>query len=271
MQRALVSTGLLAGGLAIFVLGSPYYSVWATNGNQIYALALTAVLLGMSLALRRHPGLSRYARAVYALFVASAALLFLNTGLLNVRVVAPTPLQDIALDKLSQFLHVVPVILVLTWAAGDGWSSLLLRPGRVKAGLLFGGVSFVVWAALAYAVQAGAEGFPRLDARAAGYLLVFVACNALMEELWFRGIFLRRYEAAVGRAAAIAVTSAVFGASHVNATYAFPGGGAVLGGVVCLLGAVSAYSMFKTESALGAVLFHAGYDLMIIVPVLNAA
>ena len=37
-----------------------------------------------------------------------------------------------------------------------------------------------------------------------------------------------------------------------------------------VLGVVGAYSMYKTDSLIGAVLFHAGYDLTIIVPVLNS-
>ena len=91
-----------------------------------------------------------------------------------------------------------------------------------------------------------------------------------MEELWFRAIFLKRYEKVVGRLAAILVTSAVFGVSHVNATYEFPGGSVVFGVVVFVLGVVGAYSMYKTDSLIGPILFHAGYDLTIIVPVLNS-
>jgi membrane protease YdiL (CAAX protease family) len=64
--------------------------------------------------------------------------------------------------------------------------------------------------------------------------------------------------------------SAVFGISHVNATYEFPGGGIVFGIVVFILGVVGAYSMYKTDSLIAPILFHAGYDLTIIVPVLNS-
>jgi membrane protease YdiL (CAAX protease family) len=91
-----------------------------------------------------------------------------------------------------------------------------------------------------------------------------------MEELWFRAIFLKRYEKVIGRFAAILVTAVPFGASHVSATYEFPGGGVVFGVVVFILGVVGAYAMLKDDSLLGPVLFHAGYDLMIIVPVLNS-
>ena len=119
MIRIVVSLCLLLAGLAIFVLGSPYYSVFPTNRNQVYVLVLAVFFLGLSVAMKRIPSLSRYWRVAYALFMASAALLFLGTGLLNLRSVAADPLQELARDKVSQFLHVVPVLVALTLVTGD--------------------------------------------------------------------------------------------------------------------------------------------------------
>jgi membrane protease YdiL (CAAX protease family) len=271
MRRIVVSLCLLLAGLAIFVLGSPYYSVFPTNGNQVYVLALTIFFLGLSVALKRISSLSRYWRAAYALFMASAALFFLGTGLLNLRSVAADPLQELARDKVSQFLHVVPVLVALTLLARDDFGSIFIARGNLKAGLLFGGAAFLVWGILAFLIQSGAGGIPGMRAGTIFYLLVWVFANSIMEELWFRAIFLKRYQALVGRSAAILVTSAVFGVSHVNATYEFPGGGVVLGLVVFVLGVVGAYSMYKTDSLVSPVLFHAGYDLTIIMPVLNSS
>ncbi|MFN2185775.1 MAG: lysostaphin resistance A-like protein [Anaerolineae bacterium] len=270
MKKLIVAIGLLLCGLAVFVLGSPYYDLFPTNDNQQYYVALTAVFLVAFLALRKSRALSRYAPPVYALFIASAALLFLSTGILSIHPAPADDLQELALDKLSQFLHVVPVILALTLLVGDDLKSIFIARGNLRAGLIFGGVSFLLWAVAAYLVQMGASGFPPLNARAVGLILLFVFANSIMEELWFRAIFLRRYEKVIGRLAAILVTAVPFGASHVNATYEFPGGGVVFGLIVFILGVVGAYAMLKDDSLLGPVLFHAGYDLMIIVPVLNS-
>jgi membrane protease YdiL (CAAX protease family) len=73
-----------------------------------------------------------------------------------------------------------------------------------------------------------------------------------------------------GAAVAIIVTALVFGASHVNATYDFPGGGVIFGLVVFGLGLVGAYSMFKEDGLIGPVLFHAGYDLLVMRSVLSS-
>ena len=271
MRKLVVSICLLLGGLAVFVLGSPYYSVFPTNGNQIYYVALTVFFFVVSVALKKSRSLARYGHSAYGLFIASAALLFFSTGFLELRTGELSPLQDLALDKVSQFLHVVPVIIALTLVAKDDLKSVFIARGNLKAGLIFGGVSFLTWAVLGFGMQAGASGFPQLNASAILLLLVFVFANAIMEELWFRAIFLRRYETVIGRLAAIVVTSVVFGASHVSAAYEPPGGGVVFGIVVFVLGVVGAYSMYKTDSLIGPVLFHAGYDLMIMVPILNSA
>jgi membrane protease YdiL (CAAX protease family) len=270
MRKLVVSLCLLLAGLSIFVLGSPYYSAFPTNGNLVYYVALTVFYLVLAVVLKRSRSLSRYGPAAYGLFIASAALLFLGTGLLNIRAATPDPLLAMARDKVNDFVHVVPVIIALTLVAKDDLKSVFIATGNLKAGLIFGSASFLVWAVFAFLLQAGASGMPQLSAGAILFILIFVLCNGIMEELWFRAIFLKRYQPLIGRTAAILVTSAVFGASHVNATYEFPGGGIVFGVVVFVLGVVGAYSMYRTDSLIGAVLFHAGYDLMIIVPILNS-
>ncbi len=270
MKKLLLAVWLLFGGLAVFVLGSPYYRVFPTNRNQIYSWILTIFLLLIAILLKKLPKLSDYWSSAYALFIASAAILFLNTGLLNIRYDGPNALLDIALDKVSQFLHIVPVILILTFLAKENLKSLFIARGDLKQGLTFGIISFIIFAVIGFIMQASA--FDRSQWRISNifYLLVFVFANATMEELWFRGIFLNKYTARIGRLAAILITSVIFGASHINATYAFPGGGIVFGIVVFILGYAGADAMLKTNSIIGPVLFHAGYDLMIIIPVLNS-
>lgn len=265
-----VSIGLLLCGLVVFVLGNPYYRVFPTNGNQAFYIALTLSFLVLALAMKRSAKLSRFSPAAYAFFIASAATLVLSSGILNLTVRSGNPLKEIALDKLFQFLHVVPVILVLTLVAGHDLRSIFIRKGNLKKGLIFGLVSFAGFAILGAIIQVGSLDFLANLPNAIPWLLLFVFANAIMEELWFRGIFLEKFEPLVGRNLAILVTAIAFGASHINATYDFPGGGLVFGIVVFGLGWVGARSMFDTDSLIGAVLFHAGYDLVIIMPIINS-
>jgi membrane protease YdiL (CAAX protease family) len=270
MKRIILSVLLVLGGAAVFVLGSPYYTVFPTNGNQSYYFALLFFFLIFSAALKRSRSLTRYWPAVYSLCIASAALLFLSTGILNLRRDSMAPLQFIAMDKLSQFLHVVPVIVGMTLLAKEDLKSIFMMRGRLRQGLAFGLVSFASFVAIALVMQLNSSGFSSSLPAAVPWLLLFVFANAIMEELWFRAIFLRKYEVIIGRNAAIIVTAVVFGASHVNATYDFPGGGFVFGLVVFGLGLIGAHSMLKYDGLIGPVLFHAGYDLLVIVPILNS-
>jgi len=63
-----------------------------------------------STTLKRIQGLSNYGNAAYSFFAASLALLFLSIGVLNLHDSAMPPLLNLALYKLSQFLHVIPVL-----------------------------------------------------------------------------------------------------------------------------------------------------------------
>lgn len=270
MKRFFISVLLILGGAAVFVLGSPYYSVFPTNRNQTYYVILALFFLIFSVALKRSKSLSHFWPPTYSLFIASTALLFLSTGVLNLQLGASTPMQEIAIDKLSQFLHVVPVIVVLTLIAKEDLKSIFISKGRLRQGLTFGLVAFAVFALIALAMGSNSSEFLSSLLTAVPWLLLFIFANAIMEELWFRAIFLRKYGTIIGRGAAIIVTALVFGASHVNTTYDFPGGGLVFGLVVFGLGIVGAFSMFKTDGLIGPVLFHAGYDLLVIVPILNS-
>lgn len=260
---------LLLSGLVVFVLGNPYYRVFPTNWNQTFYVALAAFFLIAALVCRQNKSLARYWTAVYALFIASAALVSLKTGVIQLHQAAMPPMQNLALDKFSQFLLIVPVLIGLTLLAGDDLASIFIKKGKLKRGLTFGIVSFILFAIAAFVMQSGSVEFSLVMGNL-HWLLLFIFSNSIMEELWFRAIFLRKFAALTGRMGAILITAVFFGASHINATYDFPGGGIVFGVVVFGLGFVGAYAMFRDDSLIGPVLFHAGYDLMIIVPVINS-
>ncbi|MCJ7624600.1 MAG: CPBP family intramembrane metalloprotease [Anaerolineaceae bacterium] len=270
MKKLFLSILLVLGCAAVFVLGSPFYTIFPTNSNLNYYVALSILILVLSIACKKNEKLARFWPSAYAFLIASVALVFLKIGILNLPRDESNPLQFLALDKLSQFLHIVPVILGLTLVARDDLKSIFIKKGNLKRGLTFGLISFTGFAAVGLVMQwNSSDFFPSLPA-AIPWLLLFVFTNAIMEELWFRAIFLKKFEMLVGRKAAIIITALAFGASHINATYDFPGGGFVFGCVVFGLGLVGAHAMLKDDSLIGPVFFHAGYDLMIMVSILNS-
>ena len=271
MTKLITFLLLLLGGLAVYVFGFPYYDIFPTNQNQTYLIVLCILFLTLTFAFRRNRSLSSYSSSAYALFIGAAATLFLNTKVLNLPRVGLPPLEDLAVDKFSQFLHIVPVILVLTLLAGDDLKSIFLQFGRWKSALIFGLISFLIFGAIALFTSILPGGYLNSFLAGIPWILFFIFSNSIMEELWFRGIFLRKYEVLIGRNAAMILTALIFGASHINATYFFPGGGLVFGLVVFGLGWICAWAMYKYEGLLGSVLFHAAYDLVVIVSVLQSA
>ena len=105
---------------------------------------------------------------------------------------------------------------------------------------------------------------------AAPWIMTFVVANAIMEELWFRGVFLRPYEVGIGWTGAVVVTALTFGVSHMNVTYFESAVGLVFGLGVIGLGLLLAWAMRWGDSLWGAVLFHMGMDLLIILPIVQS-
>jgi membrane protease YdiL (CAAX protease family) len=89
-----------------------------------------------------------------------------------------------------------------------------------------------------------------------------------MEELWFRGIFLKKFEPFLGSVLSLVLTSVVFTLAHIGATYADGFGLLRFLALLFPLSLAWGYVMQKTDSIWGSVLFHAGADLLVIIPFL---
>lgn len=270
INRVVFFLFLLLGGQLIFVFASPYFDVFPTNDDPVFAGALAAVFGLLALVLSRNPAYARYAPPIYALFVAAAANFALVIGPFNRFITATEPFRQMAQDKVAQFMALVPVIAILTWLVKRDLGWIYIQRGRPQRWLPFGLAGFAAGAA-AMVWMLLSNGMSRAGLMAAApWILVFVAANALMEELWFRGVFLRPFEASVGWAGAMTLTALAYGTSHMNATYFESATGMLFGLGVIGLGLVLAWAIRWADSLWGAVLFHMGMDLVIILPVVQS-
>lgn len=270
INRVVFFLFLLLGGQLIFVFASPYFDVFPTNDDPVFAGALTVAFGVLALVLSRNLQYARYAPPVYALFVAAAANLALVIGPFNRFITATEPFRQMAQDKVAQFMAIVPVIVILTWLAKRDLGWIYIQRGRPRRWLPFGLAAFVAGAvAMIWMLLSNGMSLDRLIA-AAPWILTFVAANAFMEELWFRGVFLRPYEAEAGWTAAMVLTALAYGTSHMNATYFESATGMLFGLGVIGLGLILAWGMRWAGSVWGAVLFHMGMDLVIILPVVQS-
>ena len=99
----------------------------------------------------------------------------------------------------------------------------------------------------------------------APFVALFVLSNAFMEELLFRGLFLGRYEPLMGKWLALFSTALAFTLAHMQVTYAPDMAFFLL--VTFVLSLVWGWLMQKTGSLWGSVLFHAGADVTLILPI----
>ena len=74
---------------------------------------------------------------------------------------------------------------------GFDWRSMYLNKGRIGIWLPVGIAAFIVFPLLAYLSLANQEGVLNKLLPLTPWILVFVLSNGLMEELLFRGLFLK--------------------------------------------------------------------------------
>ena len=147
-----------------------------------------------------------------------------------------------------------------------------MQRGQPKRWLIFGLSSFVISAIVitGLALASGISSAALLPA--APWILVFASLNAVMEELWFRGIFLRPFSEVMGGTQAVVVTAIIFAAAHVAATYTNSvGEQLLLVSLAVAIGFVAGWAMRWANSLWGSVLFHMGLDLLVVFGLLEAA
>lgn len=242
---------------------SPYLPQTALLG---FHAGLTVVLLIIALFLRRSGKGKPFWPVFYAFFVAGAAVL--TSGLFSgdllrlFKETVATP-QGIALAKFSEsILRVIP-ILVLMPVMGFDWRSMYLAAGKVRFWLPIAIAAVIVFPALAYfPLSSSQPGVLDKLLPLWPWILIFVLSNGFMEELLYRGVFLKRYEPFLGKGLSIILTAIVFALMHTQVTYAAQMIQFLV--IVLVLSLIWGILIQKTDSLWGAVLFHAAGDCLII-------
>lgn len=272
--RAGLFVALLLCALAIWLFGSSYYIAFPTNGSVAYAAGLTAAFLLSALLLKRYARTARYWPVAYAFFVAAAvnlvsALFAGSYGTVARSLgVSPGSNQGQALQKVYEALLVAVPIVVLVRLSGEGMGSLLLKRGDLRWGLGIGALVLVNLITSAFIFYGTGYSAAQLGS-AAGWGLVFALCNGFLEELWLRGLFLKRLVPLIGVAGAVLLTSVWFAALHSLAVAYLPAAVVPIFVVNTLtLGLACGILMVKTDSIWGAVLIHAGADFFLFLAML---
>ncbi len=263
--------------LAINFFGAQYFAIFPTNRNIAYQASLSVVFFVAAMWLKRDERWSRYWLVAFAFFIASFAIVTTqligswNVTLLGWLDVKPNTSQWTAINKVYEVLMIVVPIIVLTKLSGADLGSIYIQRGNLKWGLSIGTLVFFNFAGAAFLFFA--MRYPSLDTLGAalGWGLVFSAANGFMEELWLRGIFLRRFEPFLGLGGSVLLTSIVFALLHAGAGYLTPIAIPFYILNTFTLGLACGYLTMKTDSIWGATLIHAASDLFLFIAVLANA
>jgi membrane protease YdiL (CAAX protease family) len=277
VKRVVLFVVFLICEAAIFILGSNYFEIFPTNKNLTYNLVISVVFLIAALWFKRTERWKEFWPVTYAFFVASVAspvtsltLDWVNR-LMGRFALTPDTTNGLAVGKMLEVILVVVPILVLTKLSGADLGSIFLKRGNLKLGLGIGGLvffNFATSALLFFAMR-----FTRVELLGAAVIwgLAFSFANGFMEELWLRGIFLKRFEPFIGAHGAVWLTAIIFALMHGAAYYFMPAVLPIFVLNTLTLGLACGYLMMKSDSIWGAVLIHAAADLFLFVAVLANA
>ena len=261
----------------IFIFGSHYFDVFPTNRNLAFNLSISAVLLTISLWFKYNKRWNKHWHVAFAFFIASVAYPF--TALFDhwIRVVLSWFALTVdtskgqALEKVCEMILKVVPILVLVKLSGANLASVFVKRGNLRLGIGIGLLAFFFLAPAAF--MFAAQRFTSVDTLVAAVVwgLVFSFANGFMEELWLRGIFLKRFEPILGINASVWLTSIVFTLMHSFAFYFIPAALAFYAINTLALGLACGYLMVKSDSIWGATLIHAAADYFLFIAVLANA
>ncbi len=261
-------------GALIMIVFSPWNPLLKPVYDLLGRLGLITLLVVANWLSTKFAKLSPLRQVIRALtiMIVAVSLMWIMANYLidNLGLTSSIP-RDFALLKLSDMIIVFITVIGLSRVMGFTLQDLYLQIGKVRLGLLLGFGTFAL--AAATAVPSGIWLFKLDPAKLTGWqawlpwLVLFVLANGAMEELLFRGLFLKKFEPLLGDFGANLTIALVFTALHFGVGYTsdqwlFMG---ILIGLALLFGTV----IQKTKALWPAILFHAGMDISVMLGIFS--
>jgi membrane protease YdiL (CAAX protease family) len=279
-QKAILAVLCIGAGILTFSAGS-------LPGSEVakiaYQVVVTAVFLALALFTRKLAALSRFWELPFAFFVLSVFVVldttiphYVGTSLLHDPPVPGNPLagsiRGSVIIQLLETVIAIVVAVVLTKASGKDLGSIYLRVGTFGRAFVIGIAGLVLFSVLIGIILSGSY-VPRLlpthgtltlshSLALTPALLVLALSNGFLEELLYRGLFLKKYTAFFGPVLANVVQAVIFAYSHFGVSYT-PSVLLFIVVFVFPLGLLTGYLMQSSKGILAGSLFHVGADMPI--------
>ncbi len=260
---------LLFGGL-VFVLGLNLL-IWVPEElRDSYKLGLPVLFAVLFFLSRKY--FAEQTTVLWAFFLVSIGWLldYYLTG----KIAAWFSLESNELSGLAYTMLISTLLIATPVIVGWIFSDRKLAAIYIQAsgklwGIVVGVTGLVLFGGLGV-LQAQDQGMALKSIGAALPLaLVFSLANAFREELVYRAVFLNGYQVNIGTITTIIVTTLVFAVAHVDVSYD-TASLLMFSTILVIIGLVGSLIMLKTGSLIGAVLFHAGADVLLILGLLSS-
>jgi membrane protease YdiL (CAAX protease family) len=244
---------------------TPSFSTVLPDNLRLGSLvAVLLIALAAAFAFHSIPRLRSYWRYAYIYFVAACALMvsgYAGDWALILSGQALQTVKGFTLLKLAEDVAIIGSIIFLLLIARDELKESYLSKGSLGLGLVIGLSSLLVFTAIGLSTtMTQGIGVENLRQLLPAYGLIALA-DGFMEELLYRGLFLKKLGRVIGDHWANIVTATVFTYVHLGVLFTASLPTFLL--IVFLLGLLWGWIMQRTGSLLAPALFHAGVDMLI--------
>lgn len=280
LHQGVLAPGYRAGLFLLFLVTSVVVTLVGQSalipyqGRLAVKAGLSLVLLATTIGLYRSDRLRPFWKISLAYLAVSLGFLLailVGRRLPDPDSLASSPMMGLALAKLFDVVPLILPMLLVPTLAGEDFGSIYLQRGKLGQSLLLG---LLVSAAtfVPFVMLGGLNAVRTVSAAvivaALPWIAVFSLSNSFMEELWWRGLFLRKFQVFLGARGALWLTALGWGLGHLMVTY-FAGGKLVaFVAVDILLGLAYGWITQRTDTLWGAVLAHAAADAFLVLGML---
>ena len=272
-ERFIMGFFFLTIGSVIMVVFNPWNPLLEKLPDYLGRLGLIILLTVAVFVIRQNKNFEKYWQIVYALLVLTIAVSLdwiIGIYLIEYLGITDDTLIGWALPKLNECLVVVSVVIIFTKLTRNSLGSIYIQKGNLKLGITIGTITFGL-AAIGSIPMAALFNANNLTLTRIvpwiPWLLIFVLANATMEEILFRGLFLRKLQPFFGRFISNFMVAFVFTAVHGLANYTADQ--YLFLAILFPLALAWGYIMQKTDAVWGSILFHAGMDIPILLGIFS--
>ncbi len=260
---------VILGGL-IFILGLNFLKSIPGEFRGVYKIGLPIIFLIMYFLSQRY--VPNQKTVFWAFFLVSMGWMldfYLTEKFVGLFSLNTKELSGFAYTMVISTLLVSLPVIIGWLMSGQELLTIYIQRSEKIWGIIVGIIGLLLFGGFGV-LQAFGQGFEiKVIGAAIPMVLVFSLANGFREELVYRAVFLKGFQANIGVIATIIVTTLVFTLAHVDVSYT-PANLIIFAIVLVMIGVIGSLIMMKTGSLIGAVLFHAGADVLLIMGLLSS-